>query len=169
MKMAFTLLALLLPFIACADAETDPWKPLQFLVGTWQGDGKAEEASGRGVTTFDWEVGHTILVRRDRTEYSATAQHAAFTYEALMIIYKNPASNKIEASYFDGGNHVIHYKLVSSSEPDFAQFVSDAPGGSVFHLNYKLANQKDLSINFERQTPGSNAIQMIASGVVHKQ
>ncbi len=104
MKTILAVLTLLFPFLVCADTETEPWTPLQFLAGTWQGDGKAEDASGRGVTTFAWEVGHKVLVRRDRTEYSATARHPAFTYEALMIIYKNPASNKIEAQYFDGGN-----------------------------------------------------------------
>ena len=169
MKIVFMILVLLLPFVACADMETDPWTPLQFLVGTWQGDGKAEDASGKGVTTFDWEVGHQVLVRRDRTEYSATAQPPAFTYEALMVIYKNPASNKIEAQYFDGGNHVIHYKLAPGSQPDSAQFVSDASGGPRFRLSYKLANGKDLSVTFEMQPPSSSVFQMIASGVVHKQ
>jgi hypothetical protein len=154
--------------MAWADTETDPWKPLQFLVGTWQGEGKAEDASGKDMTTFDWEVGHQILVRRDRTGYSATAQHAAFTYEALMVIYKNPASNKIEASYFDGDNHIIHYQLVSDSPPDSARFVSDASGGPVFRLSYKLANHKDLSVTFEMQPPGSGVFKVIASGVVHR-
>jgi hypothetical protein len=168
-KKAFTILALLLSFVAWAGAETDPWTPLQFLVGTWQGDGKAEDASGKGVTTFDWEVGHQLLVRHDRTEYSATAQRAAFTYEALMVIYKNPASNKIEASYFDGENHVIRYQMSSDSQPDSVQFVSDAAGGPVFRLSYKLANRKDLSVTFEMQPPGSTVFQTIASGVVHKQ
>src|SRR5664279_3855518 len=109
MKIIFTAMTVLLPFVACgADTETEPWVPLQFLVGTWQGDGMAKDASGRWVVgsdsrrviTFGWEVGHKVLVRHDRTEYFATPQHPAFTYEALMIIYKNPASNKIEAQYF---------------------------------------------------------------------
>jgi hypothetical protein len=169
MKKLFTILALLIPFMACADTQTDPWTPLKFLVGTWQGGGKAEDATGKGVTTFDWQVGHQVLVRRDRTEYAATAQHAAFTYEALMVIYKNPASNKIEAQYFDGGNHVIHYKLVAGSTPDSAQFLSDAVGGPAFRLSYKLANHKDLSVTFEMQPPGGSTFQTVASGVVHKQ
>ena len=169
MKTILTVLVLLFPFLACADTETEPWTSMQFLVGTWQGDGKAEDASGKGVTTFDWEVGHTILVRRDRTEYSATAQHPAFTYEALMVIYENPAFKKIEAQYFDGEKHVIHYKLAPGSPPNSAQFVSDAPGGPMFRLSYKLANQKDLAVIFEMRPPGSSAFQTVASGIVHKQ
>ncbi len=146
---------MLSPFLAVADTEADPWTPLKFLVGTWQGDGKAEDAAGKGVTTFDWQVGHQVLVRRDRTEYAATAQHAAFTYEALMVIYKNPSTDKIEAQYFDGGNHVIHYKLVAGSPPDSAQFLSDNAGDPVFRLSYKLTNHKDLSVTFEMQPPAA--------------
>jgi hypothetical protein len=169
MKIIFTAIALLLPFLSCADTETEPWTPLQFLVGTWQGDGKAEDASGKGVTSFGWEVGHKVLVRRDRTEYSATASRPAYTYEALMVIYKNPASNKIEAQYFDGENHIIHYKLIPGLPSDSAQFVSDAPGGPMFRLSYKLVNAKDLTVTFEMRPPGSSAFQTVASGVVHKQ
>jgi hypothetical protein len=165
-KTAFTVLTLLLPLAALAD--TDAWTPLQFLVGTWQGDGKAEDAAGKGVTTFGWEVQHQLLVRRDRTEYAATPQKPAFTYEALMVIYKNPASNKIEAQYFDGGNHVIHYQLAADPPPDSAQFVSDAPG-PVFRLSYKLTNRKDLTVTFEMRPSGSGDFRTIASGVVHKQ
>ncbi len=169
MKTALIILATLITPAVIADTEPGAWTPLQFLVGTWQGDGKAEDATGKGVTTFGWEVGHQVLVRRDRTEYSATATRPAFTYEALMVIYKNPASNKIEAQYFDGGNHVIHYKLASGSPPDSAQFLSDAPGGPVFRLSYKLAGGKDLSVTFEMQPPGSGVFQTVAAGVVHKQ
>jgi hypothetical protein len=176
MKMALTLLALLLPFIACADAETDSWAPLQFLVGTWQGDGMAKDASGKWGTTFDskrvttfgWEVGHKVLLRRDRTDFFATPQHPAFTYEALMIIYRNPASNKIEAQYFDEGDRVIHYKLVPDLPSNSVQFVSDAASGPVFRLNYKPANPKDLAVTSEVQLPGSDAFQTVAAGVVHK-
>jgi hypothetical protein len=169
MKTLFITFVLLFPLAVLADNSSDAWTPLQFLVGTWQGGGKAEDAMGKGVTTFGWEVGHQLLVRHDRSEYSATAQHPAFTYEALMVIYKNPQTDKIEAQYFDGGNHVIHYKLVPGSVPDSVQFVSDAPVGPVFRLSYKLANPKDLNITFEMRPPGSDAFQMIASGAAHKQ
>jgi hypothetical protein len=177
MKMVFTAMTVLLPFMARADTETEPWTPLQFLVGTWQGDGMAKDASGKWVTTFDskrvitfgWEIGHKVLVRRDRTEFFATPQHPAFTYEALTIIYKNPASNKIEAQYFDEGDRVIHFKLVPDLPSNSAQFVSDAASGPVFRLSYKLANQKDLSITSEVQLPGNDAFQTVAAGVVHKQ
>jgi hypothetical protein len=132
MKTISTVLVLLFPFLAGAETETEPWAPLEFLAGTWQGDGKAEDASGKGVTTFNWEVGHKVPVHRDRAEYPAMAQRPAFTYEALMVIYENPASKKIEAQYFDGENHVINYKLVPGSPPDSAQFGSDAPGAPCF-------------------------------------
>ncbi len=147
----------------------DPWAPVQFLVGTWQGDGKAEGATGKGTTTFTWEVGHQVLVRRDHTEYAATAKEPASTYEALMVIYQNPSSGQIVANYFDSGKHVIHYKLAATDRPDSAQFVSDAPGGPVFRLSYVLGTGTGLTVTFEIKPPSSGAgFQTVATGVVHR-
>ena len=162
------LLASLLTFSHEASAA-DPWAPVQFLVGTWHGDGKAENAIGKGTTTFTWEVGHQVLVRRDRTEFAATAKESASTYEALMVIYQNPSSGQIEANYFDSGKHVIHYKLAATDKPDSAQFVSDAPGGPVFRLSYVLGASMDLTVTFEIKPPGNEAgFQTMAAGVVHR-
>jgi hypothetical protein len=169
MNKAAFLLALLPSFAFATDAPTDPWAPLTFLVGTWQGDGKAESATGKGGTTFSWDLEKQILVRRDRTEYAATAEHPAFTYEALMVFYKNPASNGIEASYFDNGNHVLHYRLASTAEPGSLQFLSDAPAGPVFRLSYRLLNPGELSVTFDMKAPAADAFQQVAAGVVHKQ
>lgn len=168
MKSFIAAVVLLLPFLPAIASADDAWTPVQFLVGDWKGEGKAEDALGKGGTSFKWEVGHQLLVRRDHTEYAATADHPAFTYEALMVIYKNPASNQIEANYFDSGNHIIHYKLAPAFLANTAQFVSDAAGGPVFRLSYLLANSTDLTVKFELKPPGSDAFQTVAAGVVHK-
>ena len=82
MKQYFALLLLLLPALCANAADSKVWTPLEFLVGAWAGDGKAEGASGKGTTVFSWEVSHQLLVRRDHTEYVASADHPASVYEA---------------------------------------------------------------------------------------
>ena len=168
MKLAVTFLCALLPAMPSAVAAADPWDAVRFLTGSWRGDGKAESATGSGTTVFTWEVSNQVLVRRDRTEYAATSQHPAYTYEALMVIYEDAASNGIEASYFDSGNHVLHYKLALHPQPGFVQFLSDSPG-PVFRLSYKLTNPRDLQVTFEMQPPGAGTFRQVAAGVVHRQ
>jgi hypothetical protein len=171
MKNILAGLALCLSLLTCSPKlhAQDRWAPLQFLVGTWNGGGKAEDATGKGTTAFTWEVGHQVLVRRDRTEFAATAKEPAWTYEALMVIYQNPSSGEIEANYFDSGKHVIHYKLAAPDKPNAVQFVSDAAAGPTFRLCYGIAANSDLTITFEMKAPGSATFQTVASGVAHKQ
>jgi hypothetical protein len=170
MKNILAAFVLFVTLSTCSAAKAqDRWTPLQFLVGTWTGGGKAEDATGKGTTAFTWEVGHQVLVRRDRTEFAATAKEPAWTYEALMTIYQDPSSGEIEANYFDSGKHVIHYKLVTPAKADAVQFVSDAAAGPAFRLSYGLTAASDLTITFEMKPPGAVAFQTVASGVVHKQ
>lgn len=125
------LRALILPtvFSSAGYPADDPWAPLQFLVGDWKGDGNAEGSWGSGITSFRWELGHQVLVRRDATTYEAGAEKPAFTYEALMVIYKSPTSNGIEANYYDSGNHVVSYRLSPDSVSGSARFVSHGFSG----------------------------------------
>ena len=107
MKSTLVALFLILTGVPAFAADSATWTPLQFLVGTWQGGGKAEDVQGKGETTFSWDLDTQVMIRRDHTEYAATDKHPAFTYEALMVIYKNPSSDQIEANFYDNGNHVI--------------------------------------------------------------
>jgi hypothetical protein len=172
MKSLIAAMLLALAGTSALAAESSVWTPLEFLVGTWQGEGKAEDTSGKGSMSFEWELDRQLLVRRDRTEYAATDKHPAFTHEALMVIYKNPFSEQIEANYYDNEHHVIHYKLAKTGQPDSVhdsiQFVSDSVGPT-FRLSYVQKNATDIAVDFEMKMPGDNAaFQTLASGTVHR-
>ncbi len=162
------ILAVLGCGISIARAADDVWTPVGFLVGNWKGGGNAEGQPGAGTTKFAFDLGHQVLVRRDRSDYPATPGHPAQTYEAMMVIYPDAMTKHLRADYFDDGGHVIHYTLATPGKANEAQFLSDAGPGPAFRLTYDL-QKESLAIKFEMQPPGAATYQTIAIGAAEKQ
>ncbi|HXT15396.1 MAG TPA: hypothetical protein VN706_07175 [Gemmatimonadaceae bacterium] len=101
---------------AVAQATTAPtWGPLGKLLGSWTADSGGGGRPGmavRGGETWVRDLNDRVIVRRDFSEYPATAQRAAFRHEGLMVIA--PAAAGFAARAFDNEGHVITYQLVAS-------------------------------------------------------
>ncbi len=137
---------------------TQPWTPLQFLVGIWEGMGSGAPGEGRGGCTFVFELNKNILVRKNWAEYAPKpGETKGVSHEDLMIVYAEPGESGLKAIYFDMENHVIHYVLQTPARPNQAVFESE-PGtkGSRFRLSYELnADGKVLNI-FSMARPGQD-------------
>ena len=141
------------------------WETLHFLEGDWvgiEGSGQPGKAAGGGFSLHR-ELGGKILVRRNRAEYAATKDRAAFVHEDLMVIYPDAK----RAVYFDSEGHVIHYTIeadgksaVMVSEPD-----ASAPR---YRLSYRSAGADSLSILFEVAPPGKDFQKYIEAKVRRK-
>jgi hypothetical protein len=122
---------LLLAAAASLSAQTDPWKPLQFLSGEWSGEG-----DGKGDCSFAFDLQHKIIVRKSFAEYPSAPRH-----DDLMVIYLE--GDKLKADYFDNEGHVIHYAI--ETKDDAALFTSDAGYILAYH---KTAADK-MTIDFD--------------------
>lgn len=167
-KSAFaTAFALaLLPAAAPAAPVPPVFAPVAFLLGDWTGSGTSDAGAGKGGDTFRLDLQDNVVVRRSHSEYPGKDGKPGVVYDALMVIYKEPAHAELRADYFDNG-HVIHYSLAAGSEPNVARFVSDAhPGEPVFRLTYGgAADGKTLEVKFEIEPPGAPAFSTLADGV----
>ena len=67
--MIAALLAAALASAAPA-AAPDPFAPLRFLVGEWEGTGGGAPGQGGGRFSFAPELGDRVLVRRSHSEYA---------------------------------------------------------------------------------------------------
>src|SRR5690349_17803549 len=68
------------------------WGPLDRLVGTWIADADSGGHPGqttRAGETWQRDVGGHALVRRDFSEYPATATTPAFRHEGFMVVTPN--------------------------------------------------------------------------------
>jgi hypothetical protein len=136
MKIALTALMLLTAALH-AQPAAPRFESLQFLVGTWTGEGGGQPGAGQGEFSFTAELDRHVLVRRSYNQLASGPRH-----EDLMIVYLDGGPRAI---YFDSEGHVIHY-TVSVPAPNVAVFESnDAPG---YRLSYTLDGKK-LNGKFE--------------------
>jgi len=130
----------------------DAWRP---LLGKWtaEGGGQPGQASSGGFT-FDFDLESKVLIRRNYSEYPATASKPASRHEDLMMIYQEPGKGT-RAVYFDNEGHVIYYSASLSNDNKTITFLSDAvPTTPRFRLIYSLRKDGSLGIEFDVAPPG---------------
>jgi len=154
MKSGTATLLLLASITALAQAPSkpDPWRPLEFLVGNWVGEGGGGPGQGSGEFSFSWDLQKMVLVRHNFAEYPATKDKPAYRHDDLMVIYKDD-SGKLRADYWDNEGHVIHY-AVEQPGPDAVQFVSNEKEGPNYRLTYAKIAGNAVKITFEIAPPG---------------
>jgi hypothetical protein len=134
--------------------QQDPWSPLSFLVGEWEGEGSGKPGQGSGGFTFTAELQNKVLIRKNYAEYPATKERPAFRHDDLMIVYRDDTGSQLHAIYFDSENHTISYaiKVVDSNT---VEFLSEAkPATPRYCLTYRKTSGDTLSIKFEIAPPG---------------
>lgn len=141
-------LALMMP----AWAQEDPWKPLQFLVGEWVGEGGGGPGRGGGGFSFAFDLQHKVLVRKNYAEYRAQSGRPAFRHDDLMIVYLDEQSKRLRAIYFDSEGHTIRYAVAASG--DAVVFESEpAEPGTHYRLTCTPAGAR-MKGKFEMKAPG---------------
>lgn len=139
---------------------TNPWKQLEFLIGTWDAktQGGAAGASSSGAYSFQTELRNHVLARHTAT--SGCKGPADFNCEHgdLLYIYPEAAGQSYKAIYFDNEGHVIHYD-VSTPTATSAIFLSSATQpGPQFRLSYELKGSTMFG-KFQMRMPGQSEFQ----------
>jgi hypothetical protein len=133
-RMRFAAVLLLLASAVYAQPR---FESLQFLIGTWAGEGTGQPGAGQGDFSFQPELNGQVLVRRSFNQLASGPRH-----EDLMIIYLDGTPRAI---YFDSEGHVIHYAM---SVPAPNSVVFESNDGPKYRLSYALDGKK-LNGKFE--------------------
>ncbi len=99
----------LAPVSASAATLAPALRPLQFLVGTWDGGkGVVADTGGTssGVSTLTVEADGAVLLRKDHTDLFDKAGKPSGGFDQIMMIYVE--GETLHADY-QGGGHLIHY------------------------------------------------------------
>ncbi len=124
------------------------WGPAQFLVGNWAGEGGGQAGQGTGAFSFSPELQGKILVRKSFAEYPAANGRPASRHDDLLVLYRDPATRELRATYFDSEEHVIQYTVKSAGGT--AVFVSEgAPSGPRYRMSYTSTGKDTLKFKFE--------------------
>ncbi len=139
---------------AQGQTPADPWARLKFLAGEWQGVGTGAPGEATGGTTFAFELGGKVLVRKNWAKYPPKpGEKQGLSHEDLMIVY--PEAGVFRAIYFDNEGHVIHYAVSFPGRANAVVFESEpGPPGPRFRLTYELGASGALENVFLIAAPG---------------
>jgi len=135
------------------DSKPDPFKPFQFLLGDWVGEGSGAPGAGSGDFSLQYDLQRHVLVRKSYAEYPASQNRPAYRHDDLMIVYMDEGAKPPKAIYFDSEGHVISYSVVSSENS--VRFVSGAAAGQPrYRLTYRKTGDDTVALEFEIAPPG---------------
>lgn len=159
MNWRITVVALALVTFLSLQAQqprsTNEWKDFDFLLGEWTWAGGGRPGQATGTSSFQPELGETVLVRKVHLDYTETKERAAYVHDDLLYVYHDPQDNSLRAIFFDGEGHVIRYAVTMASDGNFVEFLSDAaPGGTRCRMTYSRAGADSVTEKFEIAPPG---------------
>lgn len=110
--IAVTVVLSHFPALAQSSTVKDPWTPFQFLVGNWSGTGSGKPGEAAGTSSFSFDLGRKVLIRRNKVEFPPQPGEKLGTiHEDLMIIYHQSGDSQFRAIYFDNEGHIINYAV----------------------------------------------------------
>jgi hypothetical protein len=138
--------------ILCASsglAQGDAWKPLRFLIGTWEAktQGGSAGAASSGSYSFQLELRDHVLARHSGGSECKGPADFDCEHGDLLYVYQDAAGQAYKAIYFDNEGHVIHYD-VSFPSATSAVFLAGQ-----FRLSYELKGSTMVG-KFQMRAPG---------------
>src|SRR5690349_17932158 len=104
--------------LAQSTTAVPDWAALAGLVGEWvaeSGSGGQPGVATRGGEIWTRELDGHVLVRRDFSEYAATAERAAFRHDGLTVFSRSP-SGALRAHFHDNEGHSIDYDVAMKGD-----------------------------------------------------
>jgi hypothetical protein len=135
--------------------QNAPWKPLGFLIGTWEATthGGSSGAAGSGTYSFQLELREHVLARHSANSGCKGPADFDCEHGDLLYVYPDAKTMAWKAIYFDNEGNVIHYD-VSTPKPGTAVFLSSPSlPGPQFRLSYELKGSI-MQGKFQIRMPG---------------
>lgn len=170
--LGFLLSATVVVGLAQAGEPVDVWKPLRFLLGTWEGGGSGAPGEGHSRAVFNLELNSNVMMRKNRTEFAPKpGEKSGLVHDDWLFIYPEAAvqggvpkpesgkagfSPKFRAVYFDNESHVINYVVTFPAE-NSARFETDpsVPGPRI-RLEYSMPSADVARSVFSFAPPGGD-------------
>ena len=158
MKDKASIVAVVAAACFCASggsAQTDAWKQLRFLIGTWDAKtvGGSAGAAGSGTYSFQLELRDHILARHSGG--GGCNGPASFDCEHgdLLYVYQEAPGQPYKAIYFDNEGHVIYYDVSIPSPTSVVFLSSSSQPGPQYRLSYELKGSTMFG-KFQMRAPG---------------
>jgi len=168
--MHFRLLSVL-PGLACAAILTaaepvqpaqkpDPWEPVRFLLGKWEGESEGQPGKGKSVREYAFVLNNKFIEVRNQSTYPPQEKNPkGEVHQDRGMISHDRAAKKLVFRQFHTEGFVNHYVLGSVSEDgNTVVFISAAieniPAGFRARETYTRIGDNEFTELFEIAEPG---------------
>jgi hypothetical protein len=155
LAIVLCLAGLYAPYALSAEPAIDPWKSLQFLVGTWEAHtlGGSAGAAGAGTYTFQPELRNHVLARHSSSEKCKGPADFDCEHSDLLYVYRDAPGPSYKAIYFDNEGHIIHYDVSVPASTTAVLLSEPSQPGPQFRLIYELKGATMYG-KFQMRAPG---------------
>lgn len=129
---------------------------LNYLIGTWQGEGSGKPGEGGGEFSFNYNLDKNIIIRKSHSEYPAKDNKPNITHDDLMVIYLDSNNTLTKAIYFDNEKHIINYSISFPNENEIVFTSEKVENMPVFRLVYSKIESDLMNVKFEMSQDGKN-------------
>jgi hypothetical protein len=131
------------------------WRPFEFLIGEWVGDGKGIPGQGSGVASFAFDLNKNAIVRKNHSEYPAVNGRPATIHDDLLTMYYEQGRG-LRALYVDNEGHAIHYDVRASATGDTVEFLGENNAAAPrFRLLYVRTGERSADVCFDMAMPNA--------------
>ena len=141
--------------LAQTTPQADPWKPLMFFVGTWEGTGTGKPGNSTIEREYKFTLANKFLQATHRSTYAPQDKNPkGEVHDDLGYFYYNRSRNQFLFRQFHVEGFVIHYVLanISADEETFvfeSELVENGPTGWRARETYKILGENEFMETFE--------------------
>jgi hypothetical protein len=154
-------------------APADPWAPLRFFVGTWEGQGEGSPGLGRGVQTFEFILRGAFLHVRNKAVFDPQEKNPSGEVHEDWGVFSYDKSRKtfvLRQFHVEGFVNQYVLEALPADGKTFV-FVSEAieniPPGFRARLSYRLVGPDSFEQTFDLASPGQD-FQCYSKGIMQR-
>ena len=142
--------------------KPDPWEPVRFLLGKWEGETEGQPGKGKSVREYAFVLSNKFIEVRNQSTYPPQEKNPkGEVHEDRSLISYDRAAKKLVLRMFTVEGFVNHYVLESvSADGRTLVFVSAAieniPAGFRARETYTKISDDEFTELFEIAEPGKD-------------
>lgn len=168
LKLLFVVLFVTASVSAQSSPKADPWNPLRFLVGVWEGSGKSDSGDSNVEREYKFALNDKFLQQAQRSTYAPKAKDPkAQVHEDVGFFSYDKARKQFVFRQFNSEGFVVQFVVTSISD-DGKSIVLDSeineniPKDMRSRVTYKILNDNDFTETYDIAEPGKDFVTYFA-------
>ena len=162
LRILFALLFISAAVSAQTTAQIDPWKPLKFFIGVWEGTGKGEAGDSMVEREYKFTLGNKYMQVTARSIYDPKAKlPKGNVHEDLGLFSYDKARKQFVFRQFNAEDFVVQFVVASISDDGKimileSESVENIPKNMRLRVTYKIVSENEFTETYEGSESGKD-------------